>query len=54
MTDALSAAVDPAGRLSFTVADLTLIRPARDGALRVPRVATEAGVRRHTAGDYVA
>ncbi|MFI6339267.1 NAD-dependent epimerase/dehydratase family protein [Streptomyces sp. NPDC050535] len=75
---AVSSAVDPAGRLSFAVADLTsdegwaeavegceyvlhvasplgadapkdpdaLIAPARDGALRVLRAATDAGVRR--------
>ncbi|MET7383666.1 NAD-dependent epimerase/dehydratase family protein [Streptomyces sp. NPDC005529] len=78
VTDAVSTVVDPAGRLSFAVADLTsdegwdaalkdvdhvlhvasplgntsggdpdaLIGPARDGALRVLRAATAAGVRR--------
>ena len=78
VTDAVSTVVDPAGRLSFAVADLTnddgwadavkgadyvlhvasplgdagskdpdaLIIPARDGAVRVLRAATEAGVKR--------
>ncbi|WP_406375987.1 NAD-dependent epimerase/dehydratase family protein [Streptomyces sp. NBC_00647] len=78
VTAAVSGVVDPAGRLSFAVADLTadegwdaalkdvdrvlhvasplgiaagndpdaLIAPARDGALRVLRAATAAGVRR--------
>jgi len=78
VTDAVSTAVDPAGRLSFAVADLTadegwdaavkgvdyvlhvasplggahpgdpdvMIAAARDGALRVLRAATAAGVRR--------
>lgn len=78
VTDAVSTATDPAGRLSFAVADLTsddgwadavkgvdyvlhvasplgeagtkdpdsLIIPARDGALRVLRAATEAKVKR--------
>ncbi|MGW7608821.1 NAD-dependent epimerase/dehydratase family protein [Streptomyces sp. NPDC054766] len=78
VTDAVSTVVDPAGRLSFAVADLTadegwdtalkdvdhvlhvasplgmaagkdpdaLIVPARDGALRVLRAATSAGVKR--------
>ncbi|MEU6259663.1 NAD-dependent epimerase/dehydratase family protein [Streptomyces sp. NPDC047043] len=77
VTDAVSAVVDRAGRLSFAIADLTadegwdaalkgvdhvlhvasplggasgdpdaLVRPARDGTLRVLRAATAAGVRR--------
>ncbi|GHJ37114.1 NAD-dependent epimerase/dehydratase family protein [Streptomyces sp. TS71-3] len=78
VTEAVSTAVDPAGRLGFAVADLTsddgwdaamegvdrvlhvasplggaggddpdtLIAPARDGALRVLRAATAAGVKR--------
>lgn len=77
VVDAVSSVVDPAGRLTFAVADLTadqgweealagidrvlhvasplgansdsaadLITPARDGALRVLRAATAAGVRR--------
>ncbi|WP_329391908.1 NAD-dependent epimerase/dehydratase family protein [Streptomyces sp. NBC_01716] len=77
VTEAVSSAVDPAGRLTFAVADLTaddgwedalrdvtyvlhvasplgantdasadLITPARDGALRVLRAATDAGVKR--------
>ena len=77
VTEAVSSVVDPAGRLSFALADLTadegwdaalkgvdhvlhvasplggasddpdaLIAPARDGALRVLRAATAAGVRR--------
>ena len=78
VTDAVSTVADPAGRLSFAVADLTsddgwadavkgvdyvlhvasplgdagskdpdaLIIPARDGAVRVLRAATDAGVKR--------